>query len=457
MSEHDPLPNSLAQRSRQIRQGILTPIDVVRTCLAQMRKHESNLHAMTFVATNEAISEAKQATRDIAEGNWLGPLHGVPVVVKDIFDVMGMPTTSNSSTIKPALAKTDAEVVSRLRAAGAIILGKAATWELAIGENDIEGRFPRCRNPHDTTRESGGSSSGSAVAVAVGECLAALGSDTGGSTRCPAAWCGVVGFKPSLGVLSTLGMVPLAKSLDSPGILTRSVEDTQIVFDILHRKPPAQPANSSTSSEILKIATWPRRNWSGWNLSDDVRTMFQRTLRVLKDAGILIEEISLPAIEVYNRISVLISRREGFESHEAQYIDDAWRMKLEPSTRARLSEGEAISKKERNNAYRERASLIHETSELTAGFDAVITPTMHVTAPKLSTNAEVMQVGQPLLVRYASCLGVPSISIPCGSAQNGLPYAICLNGHRHADHRFLDVAVTVERALSRHFNAESVA
>jgi aspartyl-tRNA(Asn)/glutamyl-tRNA(Gln) amidotransferase subunit A len=235
----------IVETGRKFRDGSLTPEALVRDLLAAVRRENPRLNAFTEVFETGALQEAQRATRELREGNDRGPLHGIPIGVKDLFDVAGSVTTCGAHpAFHPPAAAADSEVVARLRAAGAVMLGKTGLHEWAFGVSSNNPHFGPCRNPHDPARITGGSSGGSAAALAAGLCLGALGTDTGGSIRIPGSLCGVAGLKPTYGLVPTRGLWPLAESLDTPGPMANDVEDVFLLLEGMsdfRRRPAPAP------------------------------------------------------------------------------------------------------------------------------------------------------------------------------------------------------------------------
>ncbi len=224
---------TLTEAAEQIRSRRLSPVELTRECLARIERLNPDLNAFITVTAEQALESARQAESEISAGNYRGPLHGIPIGLKDLFDTAGVRTTAASNQYRDRVPTEDAEVVRRLRQAGAVIVGKLNMHEFAFGMSGVVSAFGPVRNPWNRERITGGSSSGSAAAVAAGLCLAALGSDTSGSIRCPPALCGIVGHRPSAGLVSTKGVVPLSTSFDTVGPMTSTVRDAAMLLDVL--------------------------------------------------------------------------------------------------------------------------------------------------------------------------------------------------------------------------------
>src|SRR5215469_11359737 len=268
----------LAEAASQIRERKLSSSELTRACLARIAKLNSQLNAFITVTEDLAFQQAGQADAEVASGHWRGPLHGIPIALKDLIDVAGIKTTAGSNQFRNRIATEDAAVVKRLKAAGAVIVGKNNLHEFAFGGSGMISAFGSTRNPWDITRISGGSSSGSAAAVASAMCLAVLGTDTAGSVRDPAALCGLIGFRPSAGVWSMDGVVPLRKSFDTVGLLTRTAEDTQLVFGAL--ADGARHGEVAPAVDRLRVGV-ARKGFFD-NLEPDVEKCIEEALSVFR-------------------------------------------------------------------------------------------------------------------------------------------------------------------------------
>src|SRR3954447_9776373 len=224
---------SIAEAAQQIRQKELSPVELVRECLEVIARLDPTLNTFITVTAESALAEAKKTEQEIQSGNWRGPLHGIPIGLKDLIDTAGVRTTAASGVFRDRVPSEDAEVVKKLKAAGVVFVGKQNLQEFAYGSSSVISHFGLVRNPINPEFIAGGSSSGSAAAVACGMCYAAIGTDTAGSIRQPASICGVVGLKPSFGLVSAHGIIPLSQSLDHAGPITRSVEDSAIVLNAI--------------------------------------------------------------------------------------------------------------------------------------------------------------------------------------------------------------------------------
>src|SRR5215469_14109875 len=239
---------SLAAASEQIRQRNISPVDLAHECLQAIEQHNPSLNAFITVTAHTALDEAKLAEAEIGSGRWRGPLHGIPIGLKDLIDTAGVRTTAASAIFLDRVPSEDAEVVKKLKAAGAVFIGKQNLHEFGYGGSSLVSHYGAVRNPVNPELIAGGSSGGSAAAVAAGMCYAAIGTDTAGSIREPASLCGVVGLKPTYGLVSTQGVIPLSSSLDHAGPIARTVEDAAILLQAIAEKPENHP--TSVNSRI---------------------------------------------------------------------------------------------------------------------------------------------------------------------------------------------------------------
>ncbi|HEX8801945.1 MAG TPA: amidase, partial [Terriglobales bacterium] len=278
----------LAEAASQIREHKLSSLELTRGCLAPIAKLDSQLNAFITVTEDLAFEQAGQADAEVASGHWRGPLHGIPIALKDLIDVAGIKTTAGSNQFRNRIATEDAAVVRQLKAAGAVIVGKNNLQEFAFGGSGMISAFGPTRNPWDLTRVSGGSSSGSAAAVAAGMCVAALGTDTAGSVRDPAALCGLVGYRPSAGVWKMDGIIPLRKSFDTIGLLTHTAEDAQLMFGAL-----ASDLAHAELTPIEQIRVGVARDGFFDDLEPDIAKCIDEALGIVRSFAASISEVTI--------------------------------------------------------------------------------------------------------------------------------------------------------------------
>ncbi|MBQ0967340.1 MULTISPECIES: amidase [Streptomyces] len=434
---------SAVEAAARIADGGLSPVDLAQQVLARIREDDPRVGAYTVVLEESVLEEAERASARIAREGPRGPLDGVPVSVKDLFDVAGTPTWAGSAALCEAggtPAAADAPVVARLRSAGALLLGKTRMDEFAFGTVT-----PGTRNPRCPERSAGGSSGGAAAAVAAGMGPLALGTDTGGSVRIPAAMCGVVGLKPTYGVLPGEGVVPLSWSLDTPGVLSRSVADAALAFAVLtgtgtdaHVEPWSVP--EPASAEGLTLAVPDDALFS--RCSPDVAERVAAAVDLLAAAGARIVRVSLPMADLVSPAVALIMAAEASAHHRRALRDGT---ALHPTTRDRLEEGALVPARDYIDALRTRQLLHTKWQEAFEGIDAFVLPTVAVPPvahgefflPQPDGGMDVVPVASTRFAHPASLTGLPALSVPCGSPEDGLPVGLQFMGRPHGEQTLL--------------------
>ncbi len=427
-----------------------TSAELVEQALAAIAANESRTNAVIFVDSEHARARAREMDDERKRGIDRGPLHGMPISLKDLIDVAGQPTTAGSKVRAAHVASHDAPIVTRLRDAGAVIIGKTNLHEFALGPTSDESAFGPVRNPYDEARVAGGSSGGSAVAVALGMSIASIGSDTGGSIRIPAAACGVVGLKPSLGEVPTQGVVPLSGTLDHVGPLTRTVADAANVWAILAGRPIPQlePRERST----LRFASLGGYFTS--LLSDEVRAAYDRALERLCGAGVSITPTDIEETSSIVPTYADISLPEAAHWHGPTLATQA--QDYQPIVRSRLQHGREIPAVNYLAALEKRERYRALVDQALAEYDALILPTLPIVAPPVGA-ADVIFPGssepfpvRPALLRLTQLFNItghPAISLPIVST--GLPVGVQLVGRRGQTKALLDVSASVEHLLGQ--------
>ncbi len=396
---------SLATVSASVKTREVSPVELTQECLNRIGRYDSAINSFISVYADEAIEAARNAEQEIVHGQWRGPLHGIPIAIKDLIDVAGKTTTAASALFVNNVANRDADVVQLLSSAGAIILGKNNLHEFAYGGSGVISYFGPVRNPKDNARITGGSSSGSAAAVAEGFCYAAIGTDTAGSIRLPAACCGVVGLKPAFGRVSAQGVVPLSWSYDHVGPIARTVEDAALVYGAL-----AGSWKKTESQRKLRIGVARKYFFEGVNpeIANDVEAAIER----LAAQGHSVCDVKVPVDE-----DRTVSSAESWEFHK-QYMNRA--ELYQPQTLQRIRAGEKYTFEQimtkREDLKRIRASA----SELFREVDVIVTPTVPIAPPvlaELEAYPEKLRPAELLMLRNTrpwNVYGVPAISVPCG-------------------------------------------
>lgn len=440
-----PTPDeTIVGLSAQIQSGKLSCTELLDRCLQRIDESESLIHAWVLIDLDSAQRRATELDEELAAGNYRGPLHGIPVGIKDIIDVAGLPTAAGSSGWKNKIAAEDATLTRRLREAGAVILGKTVTTQYASFDPPIT------RNPWNIERTPGGSSSGSAAAVATGMCVAAIGSQTGGSITRPASYCGVAGCKPSYGRVSVRGVLPLAPSLDHPGPIARCVEDLAILYDIIAGYDPSDPysidvPNESTSStdvgNSLIVPKLGRLEGMFVELADqDVQQGFQNAVEHWQSADAEIKLAPLP-IEFDNVLKPhrLIMATETAAVHQKRFAEQP--AEYDPCITLLIDEGLQTSAIDYVLARQHQLLLKRRIVESFAGFDALLCPATTEAAPDISTT------GNPAFNSPWSYCGLPTVSIPVGLSAEGMPLAVQLIGPPNGETHLFNIARWCERVV----------
>ena len=423
----------VSELASMMRSGLMTPADLVDIAFQEAHRWQPSINAFVSFDENGAHAAASKARTELASGIDRGPLHGIPVAVKDVIDVRGMPTTAGSRHRKNHLARENAECVERLVQAGAIIIGKTTTHEFANGPTGDRSATGPTRNPHDTDHMAGGSSSGSAAAVAAGIIPLALGTDTGGSARIPASCCGVVGLKPTHGALPTRGMVPLAPSLDTIGLLARTAADCLLLWTALRgTRTIALPPGIGWIKPDSIYPTQP-------SITSTVRSRVDQLLTGEAD----VQEAS-DLREAYR----IIQGSEAYAQH-SELIFNSPEL-YDPEVLARLLSGGEIPGWEYVKAMELRHSARQRIQPLLNRYGVLALPTIPLTPPRLNSRMGLID-GSSLETRKAllsltspwSVLGLPAISIPAGTAE-GLPAGLQLIGPPGAESQLLRVAAQIE-------------
>ena len=450
---------ALTEAAEQIRTRRISPLELTRECLSRIERLNPILNAFITVTSDLALEEARQAEAEVMAGNWRGPLHGIPIGLKDLLDVSGVRTTAASNQFCNRIATdnrscnrfatNDAQLVKLLKRSGAVIVGKLNLHEFAFGMSGIVSAFGPVSNPWDIERITGGSSSGSAAAVAAGLCVAAIGSDTAGSIRCPAALCGIVGHRPSAGLLSAEGMVPLAPSFDTAGPMTQNVRDAAVLLEILSGAPIMDGLDASVST--LRVGV-PRKDFFA-DLHPEVETCLEAALAVVSKLVAEVREVNL---EVARCRTVFDA--EIYEYHEKMAAETP--ELYQPSTLFRVRKCAGISASDYIRARRELQQQRHAAESVFQRVDVLITPTTPAPAPRISdlfplAEPELRNFETKYLMRNTSPFSVlywPSTSVPCGFTTEGLPVGMQISGRPGQDAAVLRLAYAYEKATEWHSN-----
>jgi aspartyl-tRNA(Asn)/glutamyl-tRNA(Gln) amidotransferase subunit A len=437
---------SIVQIAPHIRSGALSPVDLTRACLEQIEAHR-HLNAFITVMRDAALADAAALEREIAAGQYRGPLHGIPISIKDLIDVAGTPTTSGSA-VPPRHPSCDAPIVARLRNAGAVIVGKTNLHEFAFGTTSDESAFGAVRHPLDALRSPGGSSGGSAVAIVEGMCFASIGTDTGGSVRIPSAACGTVGLKPCSNELPAAGIVPLSTTLDHPGPMARTVADAAAVFHALKGDAPRASLTPAAGQLTLGV---PEAYFCE-RLDPAVRKALTRAREQLAADGHRIQTVVIDdaarTADVY--LHICLPEASWFHAQMLEQYPDRY----SPGVRLRLEMGRYILAEDYVRAMFLRSVLTRSVDKALDGCDALLLPALAIPAPlagavtvDVDGRAESVRSIMLRLTQLFNISGHPAIALPAGTTAEGWPVGVQLVGHSNGTDALLNVAARVEAGL----------
>jgi len=446
----------IAHLSQQIRSGAVSPLELTQASLAAIEKLNPTLNAFITVTAESAMSEARQAEAEILRGEWRGPLHGIPLALKDIIDTAGVRTTAASAVFKDRIPTEDAEVTRRLRTAGAVLLGKQNLHEFAYGGSSIISAFGEVHNPWNPACIAGGSSGGSAASVAAEICYGAIGTDTAGSIREPAAQCGVVGLKATYGRVSARGVIPLSWSLDHVGPIARTVADAAAILqaiagydeqDAVSAEVPVGSYDVSESPAKMRIGV-PRKFFYD-NLDGEVAAALEHALDVLKTFATEIREIevAVPTDRTLQSAESYAYHRERIETFAELY---------HPETLRRIRTGANVSAADYILRRQELETVRRGIRHVFDDVDVLVTPTTPVAAPtiaELKENPDQLRAREMVLLRNTrpvNVWGLPAISVPCGFTTAGLPIGLQIVGPHWGERRILQLAHAYEQATAWH-------
>jgi aspartyl-tRNA(Asn)/glutamyl-tRNA(Gln) amidotransferase subunit A len=456
-----PVLETILDLAPRLRRKEVSPIELTRGCLDRIEKLNPTLNAFITVTPESALEAAKAAEIEIARGQWHGPLHGIPIALKDLIDTAGTRTTSASQLHEHRIPAEDAEVVRRLKEAGAIILGKNNLHEFAYGGSSLVSFFGDVHNPWNPAHSAGGSSGGSAVAVAAGLCYAAIGTDTAGSIREPAALCGCVGLKPTYGRVSARGVIPLSWSLDHVGPLAATVADTAAVlqaiagYDALDINSADVPTcdyvsalrTNGEDTKVLRIGI-PRAHFYD-DLDDEVRAAVEEALARI---ATLVAEVREIKIEVPTDRTVQNAEPYAVHAEDAVRTPELY----QPETLRRIRNGEKFSAAEYIHSRRALAEQRRRARDFFADVDLLITPTMPTPAPAiadLKKDPDALRPAELKLLRNTrpfNVWGLPAISVPCGFTKAGLPIGLQIAGPHWREDLVVRLAQAYEQATEWH-------
>jgi aspartyl-tRNA(Asn)/glutamyl-tRNA(Gln) amidotransferase subunit A len=445
---------SIAEMGKALRAGQVTAVALAQDALNRIEARDQDLKAFLVVTKDRALADAQAADQDLKSGADRGPFHGIPYALKDIYDTAGIRTTCHSKLRLDNVPNEDSVVAARLKDAGGVLLGKVATHEFALGGPSFDLPFPPARNPWNPEHVTGGSSSGSATAIAARMVRMAMGSDTGGSIRGPAAWCGLAGIKPTYGRVSRRGVFPLSWTLDHCGPLSRSVEDSAIALQVLAGYDPLDGACADVpipdyradlerGVQGLRIGV-PRAFFATASVAThDVMAGIDRTLAQLRDAGATVEDIELPDYALFAAAGRVIMMAEAFAIHEADMQTRL--MDFGEITASRFVLGAAITASDYINALRARRELTDAVNAALSRYDAFLTASALTTAPRFDEAVDNRASASPMQTIPFNVTGHPAMSVPVGLASDGLPIGVQVVGRPFDEPTVFRISRAVER------------
>jgi len=451
---------NVVEAGRALRNGDISSVELTEQALARIDEQNAELNAFVTVTAESARAAAHEADRELREGLDRGPLHGIPVALKDVFCTKGVRTTCGSLLFKDHIPDHDAAVTERLRAAGTVLAGKTGLHELAYGITSNNPHFGTIRNPHDPARVPGGSSGGSAAAVASGMIPSAMGSDTGGSIRIPASFCGIVGLKPTSGRVSRFGVMPLDFSLDHMGPLTRTVRDAALMLqaiaghderDDTSSRHPVDRYLPPEHPEIKRLRIGRPDNFYFERLEPAVRAAVDGAFRIAESLGAEIVPIPVPDIAAMNAVARIILMSEASALLEP-YLDR--RELFGADVLSLFDQGRLLAATDYINAQRLRRLMQRDYAKIWRRIDLLFTPTSAICAPLIGASTveiegspEDTRMAATRFVRAINLMGWPALSLPCGKSPEGLPIGLQIIGAPFHEGAILNAAAALEQVL----------
>ncbi|MGH9633883.1 MAG: amidase [Candidatus Angelobacter sp.] len=447
----------LSEASRAVQKKEVSPVELTQACLARIEKLNPHLNAFITVTGTEALDAARKAEAEIARGEWKGPLHGIPLAVKDLIETAGVKTTAASAVLQDNVPNADAEVIRRLKSAGAILLGKLNLHEFAYGGSGVIGHFGPARNPWNTAHITGGSSSGSAAAVAACLCYGAIGTDTTGSIRLPAACCGITGLKPTYGLVSARGVIPLSWSLDHVGPMARTAADAALMLqviaaydpqDIGSQKFPPVYYPSAIEESIATLRIGVAHDY--WNEVDgEIKSAVDSAVAAL---GKMIS--GAQEVELSTETDRTLVRCEAYAYHQ-KYLPEKEKS-YDPETLRRIGSGADVTAPQYIQAQRELLQQRRQILQMFERIDLILTPTTPMLAPtftELQAAPDQLRNKEMIMLRNTrpfNVYGLPSISVNCGFSKSGLPIGLQIIGAPGSEGSVLGLAHAYQKQTDWH-------
>ena len=454
----DPAFLTIAELNRLYDQRELSPVEVTRSLLDRIAAHDGKLHSFIRVTPEVALAEAQAAERELVAGRRRGPLQGIPYALKDIVETAGIPTTGHSKLCQDHVPTADAHLVTLLMAGGAVLMGKLATWEFALGGPSWDLPWPPARNPWNPDYLPGGSSSGAGAAVAAGFVPGAVGTDTGGSIRGPAAVCGIAGLKPTYGRVSRRGVFPNTFTMDHCGPLTRSAEDIALFLQVIagfdaedpgSEDAPVPDYSTALTGRIEGLRLGLIDHWCAQGAHPDLPPAMSAAVEALRGLGAIVEPVRLSSLRDYTDCKTTISIAELYSIHEKD-------LKTRPQDfgrilRNRVLPGALIRAEDYVQALRWRAVLAREQAQALKRFDALLTASALNVADRAEPDQPDRLVSSPSITMPFSVGGLPALAIPCGfSRAEGLPLSLQIAAGPMAEPTVLRIAHAYQRATDWH-------
>ncbi|MEO5936501.1 MAG: amidase [Terriglobales bacterium] len=463
---------SLSDAAQLVREKKVSPVELTQECLRRIEVLNPKLNAFITITAETALAEARAAEAEINAGRWRGALHGIPIALKDLVDTAGVRTTAGSGLFKDRIPAKDAEIVRRLKAAGAVFLGKTNLHEFAYGGSSAISYYGPVRNPWNTAHSPGGSSGGSAAAVAAHLCYGAIGTDTGGSIRQPASYCGIVGIKPTYGRVSTAGVIPLSGSLDHVGPMTRTVRDAALMLQAIAGHDPLDPGSvdlpvpdyvATIADSTAKLRLGIPRDLFYEGLDPEVQAAMEAALAILKK--LTRSQRDCPPLATDGTYSSVMDpytpvlRAEAYEYHK-DYVAKSPQLYQAPTLK-RIRTGAEVSASTYMQSRRRLEQIRNGVARFFDNVDLMITPTAPIMPPTIADLAD-PDTARPIelrmlhLTRPFNALGLPSISVPCGFSKQGLPIGMQISGAPGTDAIVLRLAHAYEQASEWHLRRPNI-
>ncbi|MBZ5606705.1 MAG: amidase [Acidobacteriia bacterium] len=440
---------TIREAAADLRAGRVSCLELADQCLSQIARLNPKLNAFVTVTGEQARARALELDRELAAGRDRGPLHGIPIAHKDLIRTKGVRTMSGSKLFADFVPGSDAAVVKKLDAAGAVMLGKTGLHELAYGITSDNPHFGTIRNPRDAERSPGGSSGGSGVAVATGMAYMATGTDTGGSIRIPASFCGVVGLKPTYGVVDLSGIQPLGFSLDHAGPLTRTVADARVTFEAM----AGAGRRRAAPVDVRNIRIGLPENFYFDRASGEVKDAVRLAAREAERLGARVTQVQVPDMDGLNaagRVILLAEASALYEPYRARRGD------FGSDVLALLDQGRLVPATDYVNAQRLRRTLVDDFRALFSEIDCLFTPATPITAPRIGQmqvelDGELVdtRIATTRLSRGINVLGFPSLAMPCGESSEGLPIGLQIVARPFEEDLLLSLGEALEAGLAR--------